>query len=204
MSEGNTSPLFDWIEKNAVEGVLTEEAVKEAYKKFGTTKAILVADSSGFTRLTRSQGILAFLALVNMMRQRVIPIFKKYGGTEIRAEADNLYALFDTIDDAVEASIEAHLALKAHNDSVHESHRFNICIGIGYGDVLDGGHEGVYGDQMNIASKLGEDTAEADELLVSDKAFHTLKNPDKYKSKLCTIEVSGVNLEYYLIEYGNQ
>jgi class 3 adenylate cyclase len=45
-----------------------------------------------------------------------------------------------------------------------------LCVGIGYGKVLRIGDEDVYGQEVNAASKLGEDTAKANEILVTDGA----------------------------------
>ena len=42
-----------------------------------------------------------------------------------------------------------------------------LCIGLGYGDMLRIGDADVFGAEVNAASKLGEDTAEAWEILVT-------------------------------------
>ncbi len=43
-----------------------------------------------------------------------------------------------------------------------------LCIGLGYGRVLHIGDQDVFGQEVNAASKLGEDTAKANEILVTD------------------------------------
>jgi class 3 adenylate cyclase len=45
-----------------------------------------------------------------------------------------------------------------------------LCVGIGFGKVLRVGDEDVYGQEVNAASKLGEDTAKANEILITDAA----------------------------------
>ena len=42
-----------------------------------------------------------------------------------------------------------------------------LCVGIGFGRVLRVGESDVYGAEVNAASKLGEDTAKAWEILVT-------------------------------------
>ena len=42
-----------------------------------------------------------------------------------------------------------------------------LCVGLGYGHMLRIGDADVYGAQVNAASKLGEDIAEAKEILVT-------------------------------------
>jgi adenylate cyclase len=51
---------------------------------------------------------------------------------------------------------------------IHESQRLVVpCIGIGYGRVLRIGDHDVFGAEVNAAAKLGEDTAQAWEILVT-------------------------------------
>jgi class 3 adenylate cyclase len=42
-----------------------------------------------------------------------------------------------------------------------------LCLGIGYGDMLRIAEDDVFGAEVNAASKLGEDTAKAGEILVT-------------------------------------
>ena len=45
-----------------------------------------------------------------------------------------------------------------------------LCVGIGHGRVLKIGDSDVFGHEVNLASKLGEDTAKGHEILVT-RAF---------------------------------
>jgi class 3 adenylate cyclase len=45
--------------------------------------------------------------------------------------------------------------------------RILLCVGIGWGRILRIGDKDCYGAEVNAASKLGEDTAGADEVLVT-------------------------------------
>lgn len=56
-----------------------------------------------------------------------------------------------------------------------------LCVGIGYGRVLRIGDLDVFGAEVNAASKLGEDIAKANEVLVTQAAraaANTRNNPD--------------------------
>ena len=46
-----------------------------------------------------------------------------------------------------------------------------LCVGLGFGTLLKIGDDDVFGHEVNLASKLGEDTAEASEILVT-RAVH--------------------------------
>jgi len=48
------------------------------------------------------------------------------------------------------------------------------CIGIGFGPIYAIGPNHAMGDEMNRASKLGEDTARGGETLVTEDAYATL------------------------------
>jgi len=49
------------------------------------------------------------------------------------------------------------------------------CIGIGFGPIYAIGPNHAMGDEMNRASKLGEDTARGGETLVTEAAYATLE-----------------------------
>jgi class 3 adenylate cyclase len=51
-----------------------------------------------------------------------------------------------------------------------------LCVGLGYGHVLKIGDADVYGAEVNASSKLGEDTAKAWEILVTESVKAELKD----------------------------
>jgi hypothetical protein len=56
------------------------------------------------------------------------------------------------------------------------SERLAFSFGIGFGEVLDLGHD-LLGLEVNLASKLGEDTARPGEILLTPDAARTLPPP---------------------------
>ena len=85
---------------------------------------------------------------------------------------------------------DAPVALSEHED-------FRVCIGIGFGEVLDAGHEGCFGNEVNVASKLGEDTAEPGEILLTQSAYETIEPTRQSLFTARSLEVSGVSIQYY-------
>ena len=73
---------------------------------------------------------------------------------------------------------------------------YRVCIGIGYGELLHAGEEGYYGDQMNLASKLGEDIAEGAETLVTNETAIAADDLllEDFVDEFATI--SGIELRY--------
>jgi hypothetical protein len=79
----------------------------------------------------------------------------------VKTEADNLFATFDTVPMAFAAAVAILESLSLANAILPEDWDVHVGIGIGFGKLLVIGHEDVYGSEMNLASKLGEDLAEA-------------------------------------------
>jgi class 3 adenylate cyclase len=128
--------------------------------------AILVSDSSGFTRRTREEGILHFLSLMVQVNARVVPVLERHRGRVLARRADNLLAVFDDAVDAGRAAVAVQRTLRAWNRGKPPRRRFHLCLGLDAGPVvaLDGD---VYGSPVNIASKLGEDLAGRGEILAT-------------------------------------
>jgi len=61
-----------------------------------------------------------------------------------------------------------HEVLIEYNKDKTPEEQILLCVGLGYGKVLRIGDQDVFGSEVNAASKLGEDTAKAWEILVTD------------------------------------
>lgn len=166
---------------------------------FGQHKAILVLDMSGFCRTAREHSIILVLSMIQQMRRILTPCVEKQGGQLIKAEADNLFCLFDTVIDALQSCGEMQNCLEAANMTLPEHCRLNVSIGIGYGHILNIENKDLFGDEVNLASKLGEDIARAGEILLTENALARLhQNASCVQEK--TIEISGFSLRYHVIE----
>lgn len=49
---------------------------------------------SGFSRISKAEGILHFLALVKMMQNICLPIIQQNGGELVKIVGDNIFAIF--------------------------------------------------------------------------------------------------------------
>jgi class 3 adenylate cyclase len=148
----------------------------ELDRKYLQRKAILTLDLTGFTaQAMNGHHVHAFLRILDAQRV-CVPVFHEYESVLVRAFADDLVGLFDDPGQAVDAAFEMHRRIAIFNDSVHASMRPALCcIGIGYGDVYAIGPNLAMGDEMNRASKLGEDTARGNETLVTSNVYEALK-----------------------------
>ena len=69
---------------------------------------------------------------------------------------------------AVRTMIACQEACRRHNEGRAPEDRVELCLGIGFGPMLRIGDEDVWGKEVNVASRLGEDTAGSGEILVSE------------------------------------
>jgi len=166
---------------------------------FGQCKAVLTLDMSGFSRTTQQHGIISFLLMIHQMQLICRPCVEQSGGTVIKTDADNLFCLFDTVADAVKASQEIITRLNAVNMVLPADRQLYVAFGIGYGKILNVGDEDIFGDEMNLACKLGEDIAERGEILLTPAAMAEL-NGSGINMREGQISISGIHLNYYYVE----
>jgi adenylate cyclase len=141
----------------------------EIRTKFERRMGIMITDMSGMTELTKSRGILEILALVRRMQRIADPVIKEHGGLLVKTEADDLFVVHDSAKSLYALAFGLLEAAKKHNQA-RGTNELLIAIGLGFGPVLFLGGE-IWGDAVNVASKLGEDTAAGGEILISED-FH--------------------------------
>jgi class 3 adenylate cyclase len=163
---------------------------------FRQTHAILVMDMSGFSRTTVRYGIIHFLAMIHRMHAIVKPIIAECGGTVVKEEADNIFAVFPDVQSAVNSALDSLKQTGAVNTTLPPEMDIYLCIGIGCGDVLMLEGEDMYGAEFNLASKLGEDLAERGEILLTFAAFENLES-DKQDWERVDFSISGLELVTY-------
>ncbi len=146
---------------------------QKIWAMFGEPWAILCSDMSGFTKRTDEFGIIHFLTLIHEMQKLLSPIILSHYGFLLKTEADNIFAIFRDPLQAVRCAISMNEATHFYNSNKSEDFQIMICVGIGYGRVIKIGDEDCYGNEVNYAFKLGEDTAKAGEILLT---------PDTYKA----------------------
>ncbi len=177
-----------------------EEITRSICEIFGQQKAIMVLDMSGFSRTTHRHGIVAFLMMIHQMQLIVRPCIEEHRGVVVKAEADNLFSLFDTVADAVGAAREIALRLKTVNVLLPEDRRLYASIGIGYGMVLNIEDKDLFGDEVNLSSKLGEDIADKGVVLLTSAAHAQI--PDMgIQTREETLSISGITLTYYVAQF---
>lgn len=174
---------------------------KTLWETFGEEQAVFVLDMSGFSRLTRKHGIIHYLSMVRRMQLTTGPIVQSYDGYMIKFDADNCFALFPSSLNAINAAIAMQHAFTAANLFTTDDLDIRVACGIDYGKILVVGSEDCFGDAVNRASKLGEDVAEAGDILVTKDAMDLVPHEAGIKSHEINISISGINIPAYSIEY---
>jgi class 3 adenylate cyclase len=180
-------------ERRRIEAALWEE--------YGAEYAVFVLDMSGFSLLTRKYGIVHYLSMVRRMQLTTEPIVKSYGGTMIKFEADNCFAVFPDPVSAINAAIALQHAFQATNLLTSDDLDIHIACGIDYGKLLVLEQEDCFGDPVNCASKIGEDIAAAGEILVTQAVLERVPAQAGIRAREITVLIPGAAIPAYAIEY---
>lgn len=136
--------------------------------------AILAADAVGYSRLMAGddRGTVAALdAARAVFRSRI----EAGHGRVIDMAGDSVLAVFETAAGAVTAAIAVQQQLGASTGGVPQDRRMLFRIGIHMGDVIEKADGTVYGDGVNIASRLCA-VAEAGGIVVSDAVYGAVRD----------------------------
>ena len=185
----------------AEEAKVREQIETDLWNEFGAEYAVFVLDMSGFSLLTRKYGIVHYLSMVKRMQLTTEPIVKSYGGSMIKYDADNCFAVFPDTLSAVNAAIAMQHAFDASNMLTSDDLDIHIAVGIDYGKLLVIGHEDCFGDPVNRASKMGEDIAAGGEILITKDAMDMIPKEAGIKARKMNISISGIDIPAFAIEY---
>ncbi|MCU0722075.1 MAG: adenylate/guanylate cyclase domain-containing protein [Planctomycetes bacterium] len=198
MKHGDEQAQFEeLLHRRGVKAAGGAEVEREILERFQDDVAVMVLDCSGFTRITQKRGIIHFLALWVAMRDLVAPLFDPHQAIGWWGEADNLFAIFPGARFAVGCALAAQKVVFEDNERRAPEDRLNVCIGVGSGKLLRIGKRNAFGDEMNLASKLGEDVAEAGEVLLTERAYEEVKDLVAGRDpEACTVRIGGVDIRY--------
>lgn len=141
-------------------------------KKFAQPLSVMITDMSGFTSRTKERGILPFLATVRELQRLAKPVLDKHGVTLVKTDADDLFVVSATPLPLFRTAQALIAEVKKHNAEGKDD--IGLGIGLDLGSVLKMSDEDIFGSPVNVASKLGEDTAKAGEILLSVEFYKAL------------------------------
>lgn len=136
--------------------------------------AVLAADVVGYSRLMADDEAATISTLQNyrdVFRERI----EFNGGRVVDMPGDALLAVFDSASGAVLAAIAALEELAGRNASLPNERRMLFRIGINLGDIHQADDGTVYGDGVNVASRV-ESLAEPAGLAVSEGVYQQVRD----------------------------
>jgi len=172
---------------------------REIWDRYGTEGTVFISDMASFSSTSRKLGVCHFLKMIHRARQIIAPVIESNNGILLKCDADNCYAFFESPNDAIRASFDVNSALFEANDSFDIGEQIYLSVGIDYGRVLLVGDVDFFGDPVNTASKLGEDLAIREEVLVTNRAlerstFEVPELAERMVARISEIEIQYVRL----------
>jgi class 3 adenylate cyclase len=159
--------LWQLIELRAQPNADTAAVDRRIWDLFGERWAVMFTDLSGFSRGVAEFGITHFLQVIHEHHLLLYPIIEHHDGIVMGVHADSLLVMFRRPSIALECAIAMQRQCDLVNQRRRPEEKILLCIGLGYGDVLRVGGSELWGAEVNAASKLGEDTAKAGEILIT-------------------------------------
>lgn len=179
--KGSSARLWKLVELRTQPGADLESIDQRIWDLFGEEWAVVFTDLSGFSRHVAKFGIIHFLQIIHEQQRMLLPIIGEHDGILIKVEADSFLLLFKKPAQALRCCIAMQKTCQTYSARRAAEEQVILCCGIGFGQLLKIGDEDVFGHEVNLASKLGEDTAQANEILVTKAARDAIGDGDAWE-----------------------
>lgn len=198
ISRASVDRLELLIEERLSEGANKERIDRRIWNLFGEKWAVLYTDLSGFSRRVAEFGIIHFLQTIYESHRLLAPVIQYGNGILLKTEGDSLMVIYRNPDDAVRSAIAMQRACQRHSVTRDMEDKVLLCIGIGYGDILRISEDEIFGAEVNAACKLGEDTARAHEILLTENVAKAIELPADTKLSALPDAPPGANKAFRL------
>jgi class 3 adenylate cyclase len=171
--------LEELVKLRTLAGADKNEIDKRIWDMFGGHYCVMFTDLSGFSRNVAQFGIIHFLQTIYQSESILAPIIDENDGLVLKCDGDSLLIVFRDVPQAITAAVAMQRKLKTFNMDKSQEEKVLLCVGLGYGPMLRIGDSDIFGAEVNAASKLGEDVAEAGQILVTENVCQRAGNmPD--------------------------
>lgn len=165
---GGEARLWDLIEERTrASGDEVARIDRRIWDLFGADWGVMFTDLSGFSRQVARFGPIHFLQEILLQKKLLLPIIARHDGIVVGIEGDSFLILFKRPESALRCAIAMQHACQRFNEGRAPEDQVLLCVGIGYGRIICVGDALVAGAEVNASSKLGEDTAKSNEILVT-------------------------------------
>jgi adenylate cyclase len=166
--KGSEHRLWELVAERAKPGADVSRIDERIWDLFGEDWAVMFTDLTGFSRRVAEFGIIHFLQVIYEQNRVLLPIISDHDGILIKQEADSFLVVFRRPRSAVTCAVDMQRACQKASRGRRPEDQLLLCVGIGYGRILRIADVDVFGSEVNAASKLGEDMAKSDQILVTD------------------------------------
>jgi len=187
------------IQERLEPGADREKIDSRIWDLFGEEWCVMFTDLAGFSRNISQFGITHFLQSIYESERLLIPIIGEHDGILLKDLGDSFLIIFKKARKAVLASIAMQRILKEYNRDKLEEDMVLLCVGLGCGQMLRIGDIDVFGYEVNLASKLGEDIARPWEILVSESVKENVADSMGVSFEEFSIDFPAATCAYRLI-----
>lgn len=145
----------------------------QSFPRLFRRQAVVFTDTADFTVRTARDGILHFLMLFERLLPAATAAARRHGGRIVKVEGDSLLLAYPDAAAACRGVLALDRVVRAQGRGRAENERLRFSYGIGHGDMIDVEHD-LFGLEVNLASKLGEDLALPGEALLTPAAAEGL------------------------------
>jgi adenylate cyclase len=191
--------LFNLIQERLADGADKAEIDGRIWDLFGEEWCIMATDLSGFSRGVAEFGIIHFLQTIYESERLLVPVVNAHDGILLKMEGDSFLVIFRNVQKALRAAVEMQRKLAIYNTTRVPAEHVLLGVGLGYGRVLRIGDEDVYGVQVNAAYLLGEDTAKANEVLITEAVREHAGDEDEFTFERIDVIPPGTGAAYKVI-----
>lgn len=151
----------------------------------------MLTDIKGFTSKTASFSRAETLDLLKRHKEMVLPVVGKFHGRLVKTIGDAFLVVFESPTDSVLCGVEIQNVLKAHNADKSPDERIEIRIAINSGEVAIEEDGDIYGDAVNITSRL-ESIAEAGEVFFTEAVYLAMNKKEVPSSEIGYRQFKGI------------
>ena len=176
-------------------------------RRFRKRRAVFTIQIHDQEKTLVERGVVRYIESVLRMKSVTRSECDSRRGQRVQSIATKIwgqtFCLFETAKDALEAAIGSMKAWR------HEKMDCRLMAGLGYGDVLDLDGGDCFGDPVNMAFKLGEDTAKDGEILIDKPFWDRVKEECRsvhlattdFKLEPRSVSMSGVTIPHFCVKW---